>query len=80
MTTDINFEKIKKQIDDWFTERDNDPHHQAVMAEVKAYDKEIKRITSIVECDYDRHCGLIADALDFYLREAYRLEDLKKWK
>lgn len=80
MTTDINFEKIKKQIDDWFTERDNDQHHQAVMAEVKAYNKEIKRITSIVECNYDRHAELISEALDFYLREAYRLEDLKKWK
>ena len=80
MTTDINFEKIKKQIDDWFTERDNDPHHHAVMAEVAEYNKEIKRITSIVEGNYDRHCGLIADALDYYLRDAYRLEDLKKWK
>ena len=74
------FEKNKAMIDAWLAEMEKDQHHQAVMAEMKAYDTEIKRITSIVEGDYDRHCGLIANALDFYLREAYRLEDLKKWK
>ena len=78
--SDINFEKVKKQIDDWFTERDNDPHHIAVMEEVKAYNKEIKRITDIVENNYDRHAELISEALDYYLREAYTLEVLKKWK
>lgn len=78
--SDINFEAVKKQIDDWFTERDNDPHHKAVMAEVKAYNAEIKRITGVVESNYDRHAELISEAIDFYLRETYRLEDLKKWK
>ena len=74
------FEKNKAMIDAWLAEMDKDPHHQAVMAEVKAYDTEIKRITQIVVNDYDRHIGLIKDALDYYLRDAYRLEDLKKWK
>lgn len=74
------FEKNKAMIDAWLAEMDKDPHHQAVMAEVKEYDTEIKRITQIVVNDYDRHIGLIKDALDYYLRDAYRLEDLKKWK
>lgn len=74
------FEKNKALIDQWLAEMEKDPHHQAVMEEVKAYNKEIKRITSIVECNYDRHAELISEALDFYLREAYKLEDLKKWK
>lgn len=74
------FIKNKALIDSWVAEMDKDPHHQAVMAEVKAYDTEIKRISQIVVNDYDRHIGLIKDALDYYLREAYRLEDLKKWK
>lgn len=79
MTNEL-FKKNKAMIDAWLAEMEKDQHHQAVLAEMKAYDTEIKRITSIVEGDYDRHCGLIATALDFYLREAYRLEDLKKWK
>ena len=78
--SDINFEAVKKQIDDWFTERDNDPHHKAVMVEVKAYNAEIKRITGIVEGNYDRHAELISEALDYYLREAYTLDYLKKMK
>ena len=80
MTNDINFEKVKKQIDDWFAEKEKDPHWQAVQAEVKAYDREIKRIVSNIECDYDRYSDTIAEALGYYFRECYRLEDLKKWK
>ncbi len=79
MTNEL-FDKNKAMIEAWLAEMEKDPHHQAVMAEVKAYNKEIKRITSIVECNYDRHAELISEALDFYLREAYRLEDLQKWK
>jgi hypothetical protein len=74
------FEKNKAMIDAWLEELKNDPHHQAVMAEVAEYNKEIKRITQVVEQNYDRHAELISEALDFYLREAYKLEDLKKWK
>lgn len=74
------FEKNKAMIDAWLAELDKDPHHQAVMEEVKAYDTEIKRITQIVEHNYDRHAELVSEALDYYLREVYKLEDLKKWK
>lgn len=74
------FEKNKAMIDAWLSELEKDPHHQAVMAEVKAYDTEIKRITQIIENNYDRNAELVREALDFYLREAYKLEDLKKWK
>jgi hypothetical protein len=74
------FEKNKAMIDAWLEELKNDPHHQAVMAEVAEYNKEIKRITQVVEQNYDRHAELISEALDFYFREAYKLEDLKKWK
>jgi hypothetical protein len=77
---DINFDKVNKQITEWLKDKDNDPHWKAITAEVKAYNKEIKRITSIIECDYDRYSDTIAEALDYYFREAYRLEDLKKWK
>ena len=79
MTNEL-FEKNKAMIDAWLAELEKDQHHQAVVAEVKAYDTEIKRITGIVEGNYDRHSELISEALEFYLREAYRLEDLKKWK
>lgn len=74
------FEKNKAMIDAWLSELEKDPHHQAVVAEVKEYDREIKRITQIVENNYDRNSELVREALDFYLREAYKLEDLKKWK
>ena len=74
------FEKNKAMIDAWLADLENDPHHQAVMAEVAEYNKEIKRITQVVEQNYDRHAELISEALDFYLREAYTLEVLKKWK
>lgn len=79
MTNEL-FEKNKALIDAWLADLEKDPHHQAVVAEVKAYDTEIKRITDIVESNYDRHAELISEALDFYLREAYTLEVLKKWK
>ena len=74
------FEKNKAMIDAWLSELEKDRHHQAVVAEVKAYDTEIKRITQIIENNYDRNAELVREALDFYLREAYKLEDLKKWK
>ena len=73
------FEKNKAMIDAWLEELKNDPHHQAVMAEVAEYNKEIKRITQVVEQNYDRHAELIEESLDYYLRECYKLEDLKKW-
>lgn len=79
MNNDINFEKVKKQIDDWFKEREQDPHWLAVQKEVRETDREIKRIVRNIESDYERHSDLIADALESYLRE-YKLEDLKKWK
>ena len=79
MNNDINFDKVKKQIDDWFKAKEQDPHWVAMQKEVRETDREIKRIVSNIECDYERHSNLIADALDSYLRE-YTLEDLKKWK
>lgn len=74
------FEKNKAMIDEWLKELEKDPHHQAVMAEVAEYNKEIKRIAQVVEQNYDRHAELISEALDYYLRECVKLEDLKKWK
>ena len=80
VNNDINFEKVKKQIDDWFKEKEQDPHWVAMQKEARETDREIKRIRSNIECDYERYSNLIADALDYYLRECYKLEDLKKWK
>ena len=74
------FEKNKAMIDQWLAELEKDPHYQAVMAEVAEYNKEIKRIKQVIEQNYDRHAELIDEALDYYLRECYKLEDLKKWK
>lgn len=79
MNNDINFDKVKKQIEDWFKEKEQDPHWVAMQKEVRETDREIKRIIRTVECDYERYSDLISDALESYLRE-YKLEDLKKWK
>ena len=79
VNNDINFDKVKKQIEDWFKEKEQDPHWVAMQKEVRETDREIKRIVRTVECDYERYSDLISDALESYLRE-YKLEDLKKWK
>ena len=80
MENNINIEEMNKKITEWLKDKENDPHWLEVQEEVKAYNKEIGRITNIIESDYDRHAELIKEALDFYFREAYNLKDLKKWK
>ncbi len=68
----------KEMIEKWLEHKNNDEQWKATVAEVKAYNKEIERIYSKIESDYEEHKDMIKDALDHYLRDTFDLDTLKR--